>query len=193
MVAIWEYDKRSVNNANFVYFGMRLMPSDTPKFQEMIKYADKVLDALGILEGPSHMEVMSCPDGPCLVEVGSRCHGGEGSWLPVAMECIGYTVVTVTLDVYTDGPLFDQLPKDNYKKLKAGREVDMVCRHGGVIRAIPGDKIIRQLPSFRSINWEIKPGNKKLYLYFNKRRLTIFMINNYCYFDCFIVVIVVLL
>lgn len=31
--------------------------------------------------------------GPCLVEVGSRCHGGEGTWLPTIQECIGYTQV----------------------------------------------------------------------------------------------------
>ena len=43
-----------------------------------------LLDATGILHGPSHMEVMSCvrqdESGgrvfrPCLVEVGARCHG----------------------------------------------------------------------------------------------------------------------
>ena len=78
LVAIWEYDKRNVNGANFVYFGMRLMRSDTEKAQQMVAYADLVLNALGINEGPSHMEVMYCSDGPCLVEVGSRCHGGEG-------------------------------------------------------------------------------------------------------------------
>ncbi len=34
----------------------------------------------------------------------------------------------------------------------------MVCRHAGVIRAIPGDEKIRKLESFRSINWEAKVG-----------------------------------
>ena len=31
--------------------------------------------------------------GPCLVEVGSRCHGGEGTWQPIAQECLGYNQV----------------------------------------------------------------------------------------------------
>jgi hypothetical protein len=59
----------------------------------------QVLDALGIFNGPGHMEVKMCPDGPCLVEVGSRCHGGEGTWVPVAMECVGYSQVDAALDV----------------------------------------------------------------------------------------------
>ena len=65
-------------------------------------YADEVLNAVGIREGPSHMEVMvnwvegegnaRVPE-PCLVEVGARCHGGEGTWLPLVKECIGYSQV----------------------------------------------------------------------------------------------------
>ena len=164
LVAIWEYDKRSVNNANFVYFGMRLVTSDSEKARAMVAYADKVLDALDIKEGPSHMEVMVRPDSEgrpdvCLVEVGSRCHGGEGTWLPVAMECIGYTHVTVTLDAYLSGKLFASLPKDSFIQKKAGREVDMVSRYGGIVRSLPGEEAIRKLSSFRSIHWEVKPGD----------------------------------
>ena len=42
LVAIWEYDKRSVNGANFVYYGMRLMRPELAKCQAMVAYADKV-------------------------------------------------------------------------------------------------------------------------------------------------------
>jgi hypothetical protein len=58
IVAIWQYDKRAVNGAPFVYFGMKLMSSTSKMAQCMIKYADTVLTALNILNGPSHMEVM---------------------------------------------------------------------------------------------------------------------------------------
>ena len=64
---------------------MKLRPSETALAQELKAYADKVLDALGIINGPSHMEVMYCADGPCLIEVGSRCQGGEGTWLSVSI------------------------------------------------------------------------------------------------------------
>ena len=52
LVAIWEYDKRFINNANFVYFGMKLMSPDSEKMQSMVRYADFVLDALDIKQGP---------------------------------------------------------------------------------------------------------------------------------------------
>jgi len=34
-----------------------------------------------------------------LVEVGSRCHGAEGTWVPLVMECLGYNQVEAALDV----------------------------------------------------------------------------------------------
>ena len=158
-VAIWEYDKRSCNGAAFVYFGMRLRPSNSEKARTLMAYADKVLDALGVQHGPSHMEVMWCSDGPCLVEVGSRCQGGEGSWLPVVKECIGYTQVEVTLDAYLGGKgIFSDVPKDNFPMHKYGRDIDMVNYRGGIVRSLAGEKKIRALESFRSISWEVKVG-----------------------------------
>jgi biotin carboxylase len=159
-VAIWEYDKRFCNDAAFVYFGMSLRPSDTEKARRLMEYADNVLTALGIMQGPSHMEVMWCADGPCLVEVGSRCQGGEGSWLPVAKECIGYTQVEVTIDMYLGGHgLFHEVPKDNYPMHKFGRDIDLVNYRGGIVRSLKGETKIRAYESFRSISWETKPGD----------------------------------
>lgn len=95
---------------------------------------------------------------PCLVEVGSRCHGGEGQWLPVAQECIGFTQVSITIDVYTNGPIFDTLGCHEYHLMKAGRNCDLVSRHSGVVRDFPGEAKVRALPSFRSMKWECKKG-----------------------------------
>jgi len=105
VVAVWEYDKRPVNGTNFVYFGMSLRDTSDPKIRAVVDYAREVVKGLKINQGPSHMEVICDSvsggvgaDGlatsarqysPCLVEVGTRCHGGEATWLPVAVECIG--------------------------------------------------------------------------------------------------------
>lgn len=166
LVAIWQYDKREVNGAPFVYFGTKLMDCKAPMFQRMVAYSSEVLDALEIKQGPSHMEMMWSPGpggdiesgSPCLVEVGSRCHGGEGQWLPVAQECIGFTQVSVTIDVYTGGPLFDTLKCNEYTLMKAGRNCDLVSRHSGIVRGFPGESKVRALPSFRSMKWECKIG-----------------------------------
>jgi biotin carboxylase len=165
LVAIWQYDKRVCNGANFVYFGMKLVSSQSDRSQQLVAYSTEVLNALGIQQGPSHMEVMWCGADPitgsggypCLVEVGSRCHGGEGTWIPVAQECVGFTQVSATVDVYSGGKFFHSIQDGNHYPLaKAGRDVDLVSRHSGIVRAFPGEAAIRSLPSFRSLKWECK-------------------------------------
>lgn len=45
-----------------------------------------------------------------------------------------------------------------YKMQKAGRDIDLVSRHGGIVRGFPGEPLIKKLASFRTLNWEVKPG-----------------------------------
>jgi biotin carboxylase len=158
VTAIWEYDKRSVNGANFVYFGMTLLPAVGPLAESLVAYSDRVLDALGIREGPGHMEVKMCPDGPCLVEVGSRCHGGEGSWRAVALECVGYDQIGCTVDAYLDPPAFAALPARPTALRASGCEVFLVARQSGVVRSLPGKAACAQLASYRGAEWQAKPG-----------------------------------
>ena len=87
------------------------------------------MQALGIQQGPSHMEVMyNDVTGPCLVEVGSRCHGGEGTWVPVAEECLGYSQLDTNLNAFLRPDRFDALPfepgtyKMRVEKEREGRE-----------------------------------------------------------------------
>jgi biotin carboxylase len=156
VTAVWLYDKRSTNDANFVYFGTYLCDVGARE-RALIAYSDQVLDALGIVNGPGHMEVKWCSDGPCLVEVGSRCHGGEGTWVPVTHECIGYSQVDVTLDAYLRPADFDALPAAP-SPTKVGCEIDLVARQDGVIAAMPGVDAIRALPSFRKMELAVQPG-----------------------------------
>ena len=84
--ALWEYDRRPTNGAGFVLHGQRLMTAGEDRAQELMEYTFSVLDALGIRNGPGHGEVKWHLDAPCLVEIGSRCHGAEGMWIPIADE-----------------------------------------------------------------------------------------------------------
>jgi biotin carboxylase len=159
VTAIWEYDKRSVNGANFVYFGMTLLPATGPLAEALAAYSDEVLDALEIHNGPGHMEVKMCNGGPCLVEVGSRCHGGEGSWRAVALECVGYDQIECTLDAYLDSKAFEQLPKKPAVLQAHGCEVFLVARQSGVVRSLPGKVLCANLASYRGAEWQAKPGS----------------------------------
>jgi hypothetical protein len=63
----------------------------------------KVLNALEFSTGASHAEIMDTDEGPCLIEIGARCHGGGGSWMPLARACIGYTQVFMYSNIRSEG------------------------------------------------------------------------------------------
>ena len=104
-------------------------------------------------------QVIFTPTGPCLVEVGSRCHGGEASWMPIANECVGYNQIDATLNCYLRPDRFDELPDVPKKLLKEGSEVFLVSHQSGVVKDITGIESIRVLSSFNRMEMMTQPGS----------------------------------
>ena len=50
--------------------------------------------------GPTHGEVKWFKGEPVLVEVGARCHGGDGLWLALEDECFGCNQAKCAIDSY---------------------------------------------------------------------------------------------
>ncbi|RHY25963.1 hypothetical protein DYB32_007986 [Aphanomyces invadans] len=159
VVAVWEYDKRAVNGAPFVYYGVLLREASGPTILAIIEYIFKVLDALNIRHGPGHAEVKFVGGEPCLVEIGSRCHGGEGTYIPIVTPCIGYNQVGATLDSYFDPDAFDKLPKMPSKLQRYGCEAMLVSYATGVVNSFPAFPEIQAMPSYVSQSFHTKVGD----------------------------------
>jgi biotin carboxylase len=160
-VMVWVYDKRACNGADFVYFGMVPVPAESEIGRTVIDYTRGVLDALGIRNGATHGEVMMTPDGPCLVEMNSRLHGGDGHWAPLARSLTGgYSQVDADIDAFLDEEAFEAMPDAPPTPFKAaGQEVILVSMSGGRVVSTPGFDKIRKLRSFNSIQSDIAPGS----------------------------------
>ncbi len=160
ITALWEYDKREANGASFVYFGMRLRTGENEREKKLIEYAYRVLDAVGIMNGPGHMEVKFTSTGPCLVEVGSRCHGGEGTWQIVVQECTGEKrdQISMTLNSYLEPSAFDEAPAVISNLKKHGCEAFLVSHQHAKVKSIPGLDKIFSLSSFRRMEMTAQPG-----------------------------------
>ena len=147
---IWVYDKRAVNGAAFVYHGMLPVRSDSEEAKVMVPYVRGVLDALEIKNGPSHGEVMMTADGPCLVEMNCRAHGGDGTWTTLAAALTGgYTQVNGTIDAFLEPENFKKLPdKPPAPFLATGQEVMLVSFTRGKVAATPGYEVFKAMQSF---------------------------------------------
>jgi biotin carboxylase len=158
---IWVYDKRVANGANFVYFGMKPVDPTTPLASILINYVKRVLDAMEILHGPTHSEVMMTEDGPCLVEVNCRAHGGDGTFRPLAKALTGgYSQVEMAVDAFVDPLAFARTPDTpSYPFRAAGQEVIFVNKSTGIVKASPGYDVIKMMPSFLHMDGMISKGS----------------------------------
>lgn len=157
---VWLYDKRPANGSAFVYYGCIPLDPNTPEARILISYTRKVLDSIGIKNGPTHTEVIMTNDGPCLVEVNCRANGGDGSWVPLARALTGgHSQVDTTVEAYTDEKAFQIAPSIPPTPFKAaGQAVYLVSFSKGVVNSCPGFEEIKQLESYFSLESGVKPG-----------------------------------
>eukprot|EP00529_Nitzschia_sp_RCC80_P006143 CAMPEP_0113487704 /NCGR_PEP_ID=MMETSP0014_2-20120614/25642_1 /TAXON_ID=2857 /ORGANISM="Nitzschia sp." /LENGTH=1036 /DNA_ID=CAMNT_0000381401 /DNA_START=102 /DNA_END=3212 /DNA_ORIENTATION=- /assembly_acc=CAM_ASM_000159 len=160
-VMVWVYDKRRCNNAAFVYFGCVPVDSESPEAKILIPYVRGVLDALEFKNGPSHAEVMMTSDGPCLVEMNCRAHGGDGNWRPLCLALTGgYSQVEATVDAYLDKKQFSLLPDKPPSPFKAaGQEVILVSYGRGEVLDTPGFEDIKEMESYVCLETGVRPGS----------------------------------
>jgi len=161
-VMVWMYDKRPANGGDFVYFGLIPVDSGTAVAKVLISYTRGVLDAMGVKHGASHGEVILRSDGPCLVEMNCRAHGGDGNWRGLVCGLNGgYSQVEATVDAYLDPESFNRLPDKMPSPFqKAGQEVTLVSYARGIVKRTPGFEAIHKLPSFVTLETSYHVGSK---------------------------------
>ncbi|MGY2174855.1 ATP-grasp domain-containing protein [Pseudomonas azotoformans] len=76
LCSVCKYTKLANANGMAIYDRMEWVSHDDPIIETLATYAEQVLDALGIAWGNSHIEIMQTVDGPRLIELGARPHGG---------------------------------------------------------------------------------------------------------------------
>lgn len=167
-VAVWQYHKFPANGGKFVYSGMIMMQPDLDEnsvYMRLVNYAHSALNGLGILNGPSHAEVMykyktgtTELEEPCLIEVGARLHGVKGSFVVAANACVGYNKIDVSTLVYRDPESFFKLPKCPIKLLKNGMQIFLISMVSGEIKSMPHMDTIRNRPSFAAMNMNFEVG-----------------------------------
>ena len=86
IVEVWRYRKRQVDG-HVVYDYDDLLSLEEDGAREVARYGLEVLDALGIVNGAAHTEIMLTPDGPRLIECGARLGGGQVPQL--LRRCVG--------------------------------------------------------------------------------------------------------
>lgn len=124
---------------------------------QLIKYNDLVLDALGVRTGASHSEIILDDHGPVLVEVNCRLHGGI-TGPQVINSCSGIGPVQVLVQSFIDKEKFISLRRREIKFNAQAVAFTFSVKQAGILDAFVGEAEIRSLPSFYTLAVHVKTG-----------------------------------
>lgn len=150
LAALWAYGKPVPSyKAVGLLSTKQLLPPDGPLADRLLAFAVRVLDALEIRHGAGHCELIVDEDGPALVEIGARLHGGP----PAHMMCraaTGTSQLDLLVQSCADPAGFLAAVSRRYRL--AGGATMVLLRDD----ALRGE--IERLPSAQSIVWNEPNG-----------------------------------
>jgi biotin carboxylase len=140
-VDICRYTKKQRGDRIGLYDQIHFLPPDHPEVLAVWPYAMQVLDAVGVRNGCSHIEVINTADGPRLLEVGARPAGG-GHNMITKLAC-GSNHLTRTVDHRVNGEF-----RESYELLQYVCSVVVSAPVAGIWRNAEIFDGVDQLPTF---------------------------------------------
>jgi biotin carboxylase len=121
----------------------------------IIPYCERVTNAVGVVVGPVHIEIMLTARGPLLVEIAARAHGGIGT--SVIDSNFQPSFVDAIIDAYD---LSEDRPRDRtlVRRKRAASICFLIANHSGRLAGIPGRDAIQALRSFVEVRWFVGQG-----------------------------------
>lgn len=102
LVEVWHDRRTDLGDGRMIYDRMDLLTPEDPRVPILSGYVGACLDALGIVHGPAHSEVMLTADGPVLIETGARLQGGDS--VPLMRAATGSSQTDAAVQAMLDSP-----------------------------------------------------------------------------------------
>ena len=151
VVSIWRYSKVQTSDGAIIYDTIETVNEISIGESEMIDYAYKVVDALGIRYGPVHGEYMIDDNGPVLIEVNCRPAGAS---MPAEFldRIEGHHETDLFLDSYLKPKRFHEKRKERYRLNAYGALKVFIVPEDIMARSAPVNEISPRLKSFFKTN-----------------------------------------
>ncbi|MGW1779982.1 ATP-grasp domain-containing protein [Streptomyces sp. NPDC002143] len=153
---LWKMHHLGANGVQDLPAGAELLPSRGPEQDLLVEHTLRVLDALGIRNGPAHTELKLTPHGPRLVETGARVCGADVH-VPTA-AALGESQLDWTVDACVDPERFLARCATDYEVIRHARIVNMVSPAAGTLADYPKLPELRSLESFHDVLYRVRPG-----------------------------------
>lgn len=128
-------------------------PSYVDREQEIVQTAVQALRAIGISNGPSHVEVKLTDKGPRIIEVNGR-PGGDNISSDLLVQAFGVNIFEATVNYYLDNPI------DLRKKHQRAASIAYVTAdREGIYERIEGLEALNQHPKVVRTHFSVSPGD----------------------------------
>jgi len=156
VTAYWEYGRPSEGAAPIGYDSMTLLPYVGRRQAALRAYAFRVLDALGIVFGPAHCELMWVDGEPVLMEVGARLSAGINAEL--SRICGGICQLDETVDAILAPEAFLVSLNRRTALQRRAANVFLHPQRPGTLRRVNHLDALAELPTLHSMSVQTTPG-----------------------------------
>lgn len=160
LCGVWCYEKLLLPSGRNVYAAEYLVQDADPLVDELADYVGAALDALGVRHGPTHAEVIRTPQGPALVEVGTRLAGNMHP--DVHDRCTGGNQAALTaLGVLDPAGFVRRHGGRRYRSRAAAACCTTSTEQEGMVVEVRQDVVrrIRSLPTVVHLDLKLAPGD----------------------------------
>jgi hypothetical protein len=157
IVDIWKgvsMDKEIVSSDSYA----DLIYPHSDEFIKLSDYTKKVLNALGIKNGPAHSEVRISSRGPCLIETGARLAGKVD--FSAIDEIYGYSQNSLTIEALLEPDVFKRRLTSTSLPKKHARYVYFSSDQEGFITNDPDFSDMLNIQSIFELNFTLKKGQQ---------------------------------
>ncbi|MET8691593.1 hypothetical protein ABZV65_03470 [Streptomyces bauhiniae] len=142
---LWRYTKRAGSAGYPVYDYEEPVPVDSAEAGVLRRFVGEALDALGIVSGAAHTEVMMTARGPVLIESGARLGGGTA---PAVVErCAGTSQTRLLAETLLDPRRLRDFDDTAVRWRGAVRNVALINSRPGTVGSLDWTARLEELPT----------------------------------------------
>jgi len=154
----WRYHKRSGSSGSPVYDYEEPVPAAGAEAAPLRAYVPRVLDALGVVSGAAHTEVMVTERGPVLIESGARLGGAT---LPEVVEKFsGVSQTSLLADCVLSPDRLRAFDDTTVCWSSRVRNVALINHQAGDVRSLDWAERIAGLPTAVGLAHHLEPGQR---------------------------------
>lgn len=155
---VWRDCRREVPGGKVIYDRLDLLAGDDPRALAAGSYIADALDALGVVAGPAHCEMMVTSRGPRLIEANVRL-AGMADIAPMD-RALGISQVGLAVEAVTDPAAFARrAARGPYRRLAHAVQLDLAAPRPGILDGAALARI-RSLPTVCGWVSHFRPGDR---------------------------------